>query len=134
MDPKNILLKKTLGTGRSIKGFAEFFEFFRRAVHLIGIEEDKAEATAELLMRYFLKDFGGCQYYIPLAKVSSNSDKWLECYEKYKKGIYTIERIAALLGVSRRHVYRTLKEIGEREREAKKPTQQFTGGGRVNPN
>lgn len=113
---------------------SEFSSFFQRAARQIDVEESKATAVGEKLLLLFLKEFGGSQPYIPVVASKNNSKEWDDCFEKYRRGTYSIERVAQRMEVSMRHAYRVMKTMTEAARAARKPTKQFTGGGRMNPN
>ncbi|MCK6387082.1 MAG: hypothetical protein L6Q65_05710 [Zoogloea sp.] len=134
MDQKQELVSGAPGTRGGVEYRSEFADFFQRAARQIDVEESKATAVGEKLLLLFLGEFGGSQPYIPIQASVCVSKMWVECFEKYQKGIYSIERIAQLMEVSQRQVYRVMKTMTEAARKARKPTQQFTGGGRMNPN
>lgn len=134
MDQKQELVGGAPGTRGGVEYMSEFSDFFQRAARQIDVEESKVKATGEKLLLLFLKEFGGSQPYIPIQASRNDSKEWGDCFEKYQKGVYSIERIAQRMEVSQRHVYRVMKTMTEAAREARKPTKQFTGGGRTNPN
>lgn len=121
-----------MNTARAGESVTDFFDFFVRATREIGVEEEKVEQKAKELTRLFFREFGGSQPYIPKPAVVFDEKGLAECFDKYRKGRYSIAQVAEHMKVSTRHAYRVMKEMTERAREARRGTREFTGGGRMN--
>lgn len=119
MKEKKINVNPEMARGFSLH--MEIKDLFFRSLIGKGFGADESKSLSQHLLKSFINEYGGLQFYCPVGTWIESANKARDCFEKYNSGKITVLEASKEMGVTTRHAYRVLKQMrNEKNMERRK--------------